>query len=56
MNSNKKYIKDLVSSLMTDDNERVDSLVKKLTESIIPEKEDAIMEIITESFKGDTNV
>lgn len=54
--NNKKRIKALVSGLMANDTDRVNSLVQELTESIIPEKEDDIMNIITESFKGETNV
>lgn len=56
MSNNKKRIKALVSGLIAGDDERVNSLVKELTESIIPEKEDDIMDIITESFKGETDV
>lgn len=56
MNNSKKRIKALVSGLMAGDTERVNAVVKQLTESIVPEKEDEIMEIITESFKGETNV
>jgi hypothetical protein len=56
MSNSKKRIKALVSGLLAGDTERVNTLVKQLTESIIPEKEDEIMDIITESFKGETNV
>ena len=54
--NNKKRIKALVSGLMANDEDRVNNLVRELTESIIPEKEDDIMDIITESFKGESNV
>jgi len=56
MSNSKKRIKALVSGLMAGDTERVTNLVNELTESIVPERENEIMEIITESFKGETNV
>jgi hypothetical protein len=57
MNSNnEKRIRALVSGLMANDTEKINSVVRELTESIIPEKEPFIMGIITESFKGETDV
>jgi hypothetical protein len=56
MSNNEKRIKSLISGIMTGDDAKVQSIVNELTESIIPKKEDEIMEIITESFKGETDV
>lgn len=55
MNNTKNQIKSIISGLLADDNQRVDRIVRELSESIIPEKERDIMQIITESFKGDTH-
>jgi hypothetical protein len=56
MNNTKKQIKAIISGLLADDNQRVDRIVRELSESIIPEKERDIMQIITESFNKDVNV
>jgi hypothetical protein len=56
MNSNKKYIKSVISSLLANDNERTNKLIRELTENIMIQKENDIMDIITESFKGDYDV
>jgi hypothetical protein len=56
MNNTKKQIKAIISGLLADDNQRVERIVRELSESIIPEKERDIMQIITESFRGDTHV
>lgn len=53
MNNTQKQIKALISGLLADDGQRVDKIVRELSESIIAEKEKEIMTIITESFNGD---
>lgn len=55
MNNTQKQIKALISGLLADDNQRVDKIVRELSESIIAEKESDIMTIITESLNGDTH-
>lgn len=56
MNNTQKQIKALISGLLADDNQRIDKIVRELSESIITEKENDIMTIITESFNGDSHV
>ena len=56
MNNNKKKIKSLISNILADNSANVDNLVKELSESILIDKHDEVMQIITESFKGETNV
>jgi len=56
MMNSKNKIKSLIGGLITDDKAKIESLVKELSESIVPEKEDYIMKILIESFKGETNV
>ena len=56
MTNSKKKIKSLIGGLITNDTDKIHSLVKELSESIVPEKEDVIMEVLIESFKGETNV
>lgn len=55
MNS-KKQIKSLISNILANNQQQVDSMVHQLSESILIEKEDTLMRILTESFKGETNV
>lgn len=52
----RKKIKALISGILADDTQKINSIVQELSESIIPEKEDQIMQVLTESFKGDKNV
>jgi hypothetical protein len=54
-NSSKK-IKALISGLISNDDQKIDSLVNELSESIIPDMEGIILEGLVESFKGETNV
>ena len=56
MNNHKKKIKSLISNLLANNDDQVDTIVNDLTESIFIDREDSIMQIITESFKGETNV
>ena len=56
MKDSNKKIKSLIGGLITKDQAKVESLVKELSQSIIPEKEDDIMKILIEGFKGETNV
>jgi len=56
MDNTKKKIKALISGILAEDNQKVKSVVKDLTESIIPEKEQDIMNVLIESFKGETDV
>ena len=56
MENTKKQVKALMSCLLANDQERISKLVAELNESVIPEKEPQIMEILTESFQGDTHV
>lgn len=55
MNS-KKQIKSLISNILANNEQQVDNMVRQLSESILIEKEDVLMRILTESFKGETNV
>ena len=56
MTNSKKKIKSLIGGLITNDKAKIESLVKEISEAIVPEKEDYIMKILIESFKGETNV
>ena len=56
MNNTKKKIKALISGILADDEQKVKSVVRDLSESIIPDKEQDIMNVLIESFKGETNV
>lgn len=56
METTTKQVKALIGSMLTNDQERISKLVAELNESVIPDKESQIMEILTESFRGDTNV
>ena len=51
-----KKVKALISGLIVNDKNKINRLVNELTESILPEKDEKLMKIITESFKGETNV
>lgn len=56
MTNSKNKIKSLIGGLITNDTTKVNTLVRELSESIVPEKEDYIMKVLIESFKGDANV
>lgn len=56
MDNTKKKIKALISGLLADDDKRVKSVVRDLSESIIPDREQDIMNVLIESFKGETDV
>jgi hypothetical protein len=56
MNNNKKKIKSLISNLLAGNTQNIDNLTRELSESILIDKEDDLMKILTESFKGETNV
>ena len=57
MSSNvKKQVKALIGSLIVNDQKRTDMLIKELSESLLAEKEEHVMKVIMESFKGETNV
>jgi hypothetical protein len=56
MENYKKQIKSLIGGLITNDTKKINSLVKELSESVVPEKEDYIMKVLIESFRGETNV
>lgn len=51
-----KKIKTLISAVLVNDTSKIDKCVSEITESIIPSKEDQIMNTIVESFKGETDV
>lgn len=56
MDNTKKKIKALISGLLADDDNKVKSVVRDLSESIIPDREQDIMSVLIESFKGETDV
>lgn len=56
MNNTKKKIKTLISGILADDTKKVETVVRDLSESIIPERENDIMSVLIESFKGETDV
>jgi len=56
MDNTKKKVKALISGILADDTDKVKSVVRDLSESIIPDKEQEIMSVLIESFKGDTDV
>lgn len=56
MKNSKKKIKSLIGGLITNDKAKIESLVKELSQSIVPDKEDYIMNVLVEGFKGETNV
>jgi len=56
MTNSKKKIKSLIGGLITNDQAKIESLVKELSKSVVPEKEECIMNVLIESFKGETNV
>jgi len=56
MNNSKKKIKALISGLLADDNDKVKSVVRDLSESIIADREYDIMNALVKSFKGETDV
>lgn len=57
MNRNlEKKVKSLISGLLVNDDNKVNMLVNELTEAIIPNKEDMILNSLIESFKGDRDV
>lgn len=56
MDNTKKKIKALISGILADDDQKVKSVVRDLSESIIPDREQDIMNVLIESFNGETNV
>lgn len=56
MENTRKKIKALISGILADDTQKIDSIMKELSEGIISQKEDQIMKILTESFKGEYDV
>ena len=56
MKNSKKQMKSLIGGLITNDQAKIESMVKELSQSIVPDKEEEIMSILVESFKGETNV
>jgi hypothetical protein len=48
-----KKIKALISGLIVNDDARIEKLVNELSESILPDKEEKIMSILLENFKGE---
>jgi hypothetical protein len=56
MDNTKKKIKTLISGILADDTQKVETAVRDLSESIIPDRESDIMSVLIESFKGETDV
>jgi len=56
MDNTKKKIKALISGILADDDQKVKTAVRDLSECIIPDREQDIMNALIESFKGETNV
>ncbi len=56
MDNTKIKVKALISGILADDAQKVKSVIRDLSESIIPDKEQDIMNVLIESFKGDVDV
>jgi len=56
MDNTKKKIKALISGLLADDDDKVKSVVRDLSESIMTDRENEIMSVLVKSFKGETDV
>lgn len=56
MNRNtEKKIKSLIGGLIVNDDKKINQLINELTESIVSDKENFIIEAISDSFRGEKN-
>jgi hypothetical protein len=56
MNGTKKKVKALIGGLLANDDAKVESLVRDLTNSIIPERSDIIIRALLDHLRGNTDV
>jgi hypothetical protein len=54
--TNEKKIRAIIGGIISNDDSRVDQLVRELTESVVAGMESKITKTLTESFRGETNV
>jgi hypothetical protein len=55
-NNIEKKVKALISGIIVNDESKINKLVQELTESILPERTEKIMKMLSDDFRRERNV